>query len=105
MRKYLWGFRDQGRIDIHQLVTLFVTKVGAFFENTKRADILARLIAGREIIPDVWKAQRAEDGVCDGMAEDVGVRVTVESMSMGDFHAAENERAAFGKLVDVVSDA
>ena len=54
---------------------------------------------------DVGEAEGPEDGVGDGMGEDIGIGVTGEAVGMGDGDAAEDEGAVFCELVDVVADA
>ena len=62
-------------------------------------------IGVRKKVPDVRLAQRAQQRVADGVHQNVGVRVTVESLGVRDFDAAENELPPRDQLMNIVTDA
>ena len=83
-------------------------------DDTTRAQLLTRptrsLAAGvkarvEEVMADVAECQRAEDGIGDGVAQRIGIRVAEQAVAVRDGHAAEDERTVFRELVNVVADA
>ena len=54
---------------------------------------------------DILLAERAEDGVADGVHQRVGVRMAVEALSVRNLHAAEDELAPGDQLMNVIADA
>ena len=54
---------------------------------------------------DISEASRAEDGVGDGMADDVRVGVAVGALVERNRDAAENERTSLNQPMEVIPDA
>jgi hypothetical protein len=54
---------------------------------------------------DVAFTDCAEDCVRNGVAEDIGIGVSVQALVMRNGHAAEDEWATVGEAVDIVADA
>ena len=95
----------EGGVDVDEVWRLSRDEFAAFFEDLERRDVLAGGVAGREVVADVGQAEGTEDGIGDGVAEHVGIGVAVEAVGVRDFDAAEDQRAVFRELVDVVADA
>ena len=57
------------------------------------------------MVADVALADRAEQGVGDGVEGDVGVAVALEAAVVRDPHAAQPQRLAGGEGVDVEAEA
>ena len=74
-------------------------------QDFQAADAADRFVGVRKMMADVALADRAEHGVGDGVSEHVGIAVAIEAVRMRDFHAAEDERAAFDEAMHVVADA
>jgi hypothetical protein len=51
--------------------------------------------------PDVPLAQRSKDGIDDGVAQRVSIRVPVKTMRMGNIDSAQNEATAVNQGMDV----
>ena len=56
-------------------------------------------------VADVAESRRAEQGVGDGVQDDVGVTMTDQPARMLDTDAAQNQRPAFRQAMRVVTDA
>ena len=54
---------------------------------------------------DVLLADGAEHGVRDGVAQHIGIGVTLEPAVMRNLDPAKHERASFREAVDVVAEA
>ena len=54
---------------------------------------------------DISEARRAEDGVGDGMADDVRVGVAVGALLERNRDAAEHERTSLNQPMEVIADA
>jgi hypothetical protein len=84
---------------------MFATQRSALFEDAQRADVFARFFPRREIVANIRKAKRPKDCISNRMTENIGVRMTVEPVGVWNFNSTQNQRAAFGQLVDVISNA
>ena len=62
-------------------------------------------IAGREVLADIAVADGAEQGVGECMQADVGIRVALQAMRVGDLHAAQPHMIAGGEAVHVEAGA
>ncbi len=64
--------------------------------------LVGRIGVGKQFA-DVTQASGAEEGVGDGMEEDIGIAVTQRHLLMGDRHAPEHEPVAGPEAVRIVS--
>ena len=76
-----------------------------FFEKDFTWYAAPARVGVREKMADVLLAERAEDGVADGVHERVGVRMAVEAFGVGNLHAAEDEFAPRDELMNIVANA
>lgn len=53
---------------------------------------------------DIRFTKSPEHRVGNGMAEHIGIGMTIQSPLMGNFHAAENQRSVVGKAMHIVSN-
>jgi NAD(P)H-dependent FMN reductase len=103
MRRNLRLLRDDGgvHVDDSRLAELHLS--GGFLqENAARNALPARIGVG-EKMTDVRLAQRAEHRITNRVHENVGIRVAVETFRVRNFHAAQNELAPLGQLVNVIT--
>src|SRR5262249_5403813 len=90
----LRALEDDGGIDVDDRVAELERKLFRVAEEDERiASFPARVGIG-EMHTDIAEGGGAENGIGDGVGEDVGVGVSGESEFAGDGDAAENERAA-----------
>lgn len=77
------------------------------------ADMLQKQHAGNspiagigvgEVLPDVAKTCSAEESIHDGVEQDIGVRMPVETFVVWNVHSSEGELPSPGKTVNVVSE-
>jgi hypothetical protein len=54
---------------------------------------------------DVRLAQRAEQGVANGVHQGIRIRMAVEALGMRNLHATQDQLAPGHKLMDVVTNA
>ena len=101
----LRGLGDDGGVDAVDLCAALAGEGGGFLEDLQAADAADRGIGVGEVMADVLLADGAEHGVGDGVAEDVGIGMTLESAIVRNLDAAEDERASFDEAVDVVAEA
>src|SRR5260221_6342210 len=78
---------------------------GCFLQKNTARRAAPAGIGVRKKMADVCFAQRAKEGVADGVHERIGVGVAVEAFGVRDFDAAQNEFAAFNQRVNVVTNA
>ena len=73
-------------------------------QNFEAADSANRFVRVREMFSDVAGAERAEDGIGDGVGKNVSIRMSFKSARVRDLDAAENEFAPAYKAMRVVAD-
>jgi hypothetical protein len=105
MRGNLRGFGDDGGVEVADFVTALVENFSDPFEEGQTADAGEGGVGVGKMMADVSFADGSEEGIHDGVAEDVGVGVAFESSVGGDFDAPKNERSAFDEAVDVIAGA
>ena len=66
------------------------------------ATILGRVV--REKTPDILFADRPQQGVGDGMQQNVGIAVTDRMNLRGDVDAADFQRSTVAQLMEVVTE-
>ena len=69
------------------------------------ADSANRFIRIRKMMPDIAFADRAEQRIGNGMAEDVGIGMSLQSAVVRNLDAAENQFAALRQPMRVVTNA
>lgn len=57
------------------------------------------------MVADVAQCGGTEQGVADGVDEDVGIAMAKQTMRVGDEDASEPQFAPFNELVDIVAEA
>ena len=72
------------------------TLLGAFFQ---------RGVCVGEKMADVRFAQRAQDGIADGVHQGIGVRMAVQALRVRDINAAQNQFASRDQRMDVIANA
>lgn len=93
-----------GGIDVANGVASGGDDVEGLAEQNLGVDVL-ELIAflGGEVVADVTHVGGAEDGIADGMDEDIGIGVSEQSEGVLYLDAAEPEGTTLDKLVDIVA--
>jgi hypothetical protein len=70
-------------------------------QEVEAAGACPSVVGGREEDPDVAKGGRSEQGVNDGVDQDIGVGVPDEAAVVGDGDAAEDEGTVRAELMGV----
>ena len=106
MRADAGGLRDQDGVAVHERVARRRRPCcqAAFEELDARGAREARIVR-REEIADVAERGGSEQRVDQGVADDVGVRVSFEAAIVLERHAPEHERAPGDEPVRVVARA
>ncbi len=105
MREDARSFCDEGTIDIIHAPPLLTQETHCLLDDAQRADVFARLIPWGEPIANVGLSESSEDGISEGVAEDIRVAMTVEPCAGVDFYPSEDEGAwGLGKAMDIVAE-
>ena len=99
------GFGDDGGVDVFQHRAAFFEQEADFPEKDEAADAAPAFVGVGEVMADVARAERAEDGVGEGVDEDVGVGVALEALVVRQLNAAEKKFAPLDEGVDVITNA
>ena len=94
---------DEGGVDVVEADGFFVQQGPDSAEDFEAADAANAGVGIWKKMAYVGFAGGAEEGVGDGMAEDIGVGVAVEPKRVGDHRAAEDERAVHDEAVDIIA--
>ena len=88
MRGDAGGFGDEGGVDVEDAEVAGCEEGADGFEDFQAADVLDGGVGVGEVVSDVGFAGSAQEGVGDGVGEDIGVGVAVEADGVGDVDAA-----------------
>ena len=99
-----WSFSDESAVNIDDGGTLLFCEAHASFEDLQAGDSLDGPILGGEVVTDIWKSESSEDGISNGMGEDIRIGMPLQSLGMRNFYATENEWSVSGELVDIVTN-
>jgi hypothetical protein len=100
-----WCLGDEAGIDILDAHALFSGDLGAFFEDFEAADAFDGGIAGRKPVPNVGFTKSTENGVGNGVAENVGIGMALQTTAVWDGDSSEHKRAALSEGMYVVTNA
>lgn len=78
---------------------------GYLLQEKPARSILPAGVGILEEVADIGLAESAQDGIAEGMEEDVGVGMAGESPGVGNVNATKYQLAAFGERVNVVTNA
>lgn len=104
VRGDLRTFKNDGRINIDDGEAMLLKQIADVPQEKHTGNPLVSRIRVREVLSDISKAGRPEQGIHDGMEENIGVRMAVEPLRVGNIHAAEGELPSFYQTVNVVSE-
>src|SRR3989337_4182620 len=96
---------DHGRIHVPDPEALRLQPPPALCKKVETADPLVPRIIHPKVVADVSLARGPQHRIDHGMGEDIGVRVTVESLFERDLDSPENQWAAGDQGMNVVADA
>ena len=100
----LWSFGNERAVNIDDGRSLRLCQGAALGEDLEAGDPFYGCIGGRKVVPDVGKSQGSQDGIGDGMREDVSIRVSLQALWVGNLDTAQDKRTVVGELVDIISD-
>jgi hypothetical protein len=89
VRLHLRGLADQGDVDIDHPAAAGPHPLERMGQEPVRGRALPLRVGGREVVADVAVADRAEQGVGQGVQADVGVGMADQGLAVGDLDAAE----------------
>src|SRR3989304_5024078 len=85
---------DQGRIYVPDAEALGLQPPPALCKKVETPDPLVPRITRPKVVTDVPLARGPQHRIDDGMGEDIGVRVTIESLLERDLDSPENQWAS-----------
>ena len=94
---------DQRGVHVHDPSSGRFHLPGGLLEKHAAGHALPLRIGVRKEAANVRLAKRAEHGVADGVQQDIGVRMPVEPLGVGNVDAAENAFSALDQLMNIVS--
>ena len=74
-------------------------------QDLDAADAADRFIGVWKMFTNVARAERAQNGIGDGVRENIGIGMSFEPALVRNFDAAENEFTAIDQAMRVVTDA
>lgn len=95
--------QDQRGIEIDEGVAFGGDALEGFFKKDGGVGAFPLRVGGREERADVWGGNGSEEGVGDGVEEDVSVGVASEAAFVGELDASDDERDAALEFVRVVA--
>ena len=101
----LWALGADGGVDVAYLPPRVAQEADGAAEEQLAVDACELLGGVGEVVADVAQRGGAEQGVADGVDEDVGVAMAKQAVSVGDEDASEPQLAPFNELVDIVAEA
>ena len=104
MRPQFWFFGDHGRIDVSDAEGMFDQQFTDALQKAQAGNALPFRVGVREMRADVTEAGRAEQRVANRMGQRVAVGVSHRAQMKLDFDTAQDELAAFGEAMQIVSD-
>ena len=103
MRRELGGLNDDGRVDVEQRVAGLAGEPDAMLQQEDGVGTLPLRVRVGEMPAEVSQGARPEDGVGQGVGQDVGVRVAERSAFERNPDPAQDERPAYGEPVRIES--
>jgi hypothetical protein len=104
MGRQLRHFSHYRIIKVIYPVTLPLDPFHDFFQHYHAVNIFVSGITIRKMHADIAHCQGAEQGVNDGMDQDIRVGVSRQPKVIGDLQTADNKGAALGQTMGVKSD-
>lgn len=105
MARELRPLGDHGRVHVADPETLLCEEAHDPIENRGPGNPLPLRIAVGEEDADLAQRGRAEQGVGDGVAEDVAIGVSEQAECVRDVDRSEDERASGNEPVEVIAAA
>ena len=90
MRADFGPFQDQGQVNMGDRAAGFGNETSGLAQEPVGRHIAPGRITGGKMLTDVTGAERAQDGVGQGMQPDVGVGVTLQAGVVRDANATEH---------------
>jgi len=104
MRKKLWRLRNYGRVNIHELSFTEGYQPGRFMQKHAARRASPTGVRIWEKMADICFPQSTQDGIANGVHQDIGIRMPLQSLSVWNFYPSQNEFTAFRKRMNVVAN-
>jgi hypothetical protein len=92
-------------VDVHNHSAGGLNSASGFFEKNAAGCAPPAWVSVGKIMSNIGFAQGSQDGIANGVHQDIGIGVAVEALGMGNFHATQDKASAFNQGVDVITDA
>src|SRR5262249_41891580 len=102
MRKEFWLLGDQGSIDVNDPTLKLLNFSRGFFKENAAGRAFPPGIGVGKKVADVRLANGAQEGITNGVHQDVGIGVTLQTFAMGDFDSTEDEFSTHDQRMNVV---
>lgn len=94
---------ENGDVGIDRLPAPALELRQGFAEETLRGHVFPLRVRIGVSVANVAQTHRAQQGIGEGMQDDIGIRMANQSARMGNADAAEDQRPSFGQAVGVVT--
>ena len=104
MRTQFWFFGDHGRIDVRDAEGMFDQQFTDALQKAQAGSALPFRVGIWEMRADVAESGRAEQRVADRVCQRIAIGVSHGAQMKWEFDTAEDELAAFGEAMKIVSN-
>ena len=98
-------FGNKGGIHVGYAPTAVPRLRNGLFHYAQGRDPFDGGIRIGKVMTDIGESGRPENGIGNGVTENIGIRVTDKALCEGNFHPSKEEAAPFFKTVNIVTDA
>jgi hypothetical protein len=105
VRRNFRRFCQQSCVNVHDARILLRRNGCDMSQDFDAADPANRFVRVREMSSDVAGAERAKDGIGDGVGKNISIGVSLKSAVVRNLDAAENEFAPAHQTMRVITDA
>ena len=106
-----WGkpgsLADQGDVGIDHCIAFILGQVDDLFEEENRINTAKLGVRIGKVFADIAATQCPEEGIAQGVGENIGIGMAKQAVTMGDGDTAKDQFAAFDQAmsVEAVADA
>src|SRR5439155_25104103 len=104
VRRDLRLFSDNSCINVEHAGFLLRKQFAHVFQNIDAVDAANCFVRVWEMLADIAGADRAQQCICDGVRQDVRIRMSFQSARVGNLDAAKNQLPSFNKSMHIVAN-
>ncbi|MNF99164.1 hypothetical protein D3C84_820540 [compost metagenome] len=103
MRGHFRRLGDDGVIDVADLPAFGVDQCDDMTQQRTAVGALELRVGVREMLADVTQCSGTEQGIAQGMQQDVTIGVSEQSEAVCNAHAAQSDEIAFSETVHIIA--